>query len=226
MANPFQGVAQMGVNEFWGWLQDLSNKGAQLKAQLSTDRNQLMAAYTAARNDPDKVKGAAHMKALDPLVHNNSTLRLRYRDLAGKFKEAVDAASSMLQRAGLTTPTLTGLGVAPLIILGIAIAAAAAAWGIYESVALATQAQRQATTALLAILSDPNASPEAKLAAANALAKKAAEGNPFDLSQVTPILIGVLAIMVAPQVLSMIKSRPAAVQNPRRRRRARYRRAA
>jgi hypothetical protein len=210
VANPFQGVAQMGVNEFWSWLQELSNKGAQLKADLSADRLQLMNLYTEARNDPDKARGAAHMKALDPVINNNSKLRLQYQDLATKFNDAVNGASALLKKAGLSTPTLSDLGIAPIIILGVALAAAATAWGIYEAVRAATDAQRRATAGLANILSDPNATPAEKLAAAQGLSRQAAQGNPFDLGKVTPILIGVLLIMVAPTVLSMIPKRRAA----------------
>jgi hypothetical protein len=210
MGNPFAGVAQMGINEFWSWLQHLSDLGKQVKADLSSDRAQLMALYTQARNDTDAARGHAHMKALDPLVHNNSALRLRYQSLAAKFNEAVNGASALLKKAGLSTPQLSGLGVAPLIILGVALAAAAAAWGIYQAVRVGTDAQRKATTALAKLLADPNATPAEKLLAAQALAKKAREANPFDLGNLTPVLAIVLAIMVAPTVLKMVESRRAA----------------
>jgi hypothetical protein len=206
MANPFQGVAQMGVNEFWGWLQALSTNAKKVKADLDADRSQLMMLYSDARNDTDKARGAAHMKALDPLVHNNSALRLRYLDLVAKFKGVVNGVASALKAAGLSTPELSGLGVAPAVIAIGLIVAAAAAWGVYETVAVATAAQRKATNALANILADPSASDQEKLVAAQALAKQAAQSNPFDLGKLTPILIGVLAIMVAPTVLSMVKS--------------------
>lgn len=209
MANPFMGAAQMGVNEFWSWLQDLSNKGAQLKADLSADRLQLMNLYTLARNDSDKARGAAHMKALDPVINNNSMLRLRYQDLASKFKSAVDGASALLKKAGLSTPTLSGLGIAPIIILGVALAAAATAWAIYESVRTATDSQRRATAALANILADPNATPAEKLAAAQGLTKPAGQ-NPFDLGAIAPILGLVVLVMVLPSVTQMLPKRRAA----------------
>lgn len=213
MANPFQGIAQMGVNEFWAGLQQLQTFGNQVKADLTADRTQLMNLYTQARNDSDPVRGAANMKALDPIVNNNSVLRLKYQDLAAKFNEAVNGASALLKQAGLSTPTLSGLGIIPagIIILGVALAAAAAAWAIYASLAVATAAQRTATSSLADIINHPqNYTPAQVKAAADALAKNAKAANPFDLSNVTPILIGVLAIMVAPTVLSMVKSRKAA----------------
>jgi hypothetical protein len=213
MANPFQGLAQMGVNEFWAGLQQLQTFGNQLKADLTADRTQLMNLYTQARNDSDPVRGAAHMKALDPIVNNNSVLRLKYQDLAAKFNEAVNGASSLLRQAGLSTPTLSGLGIIPvgIVVLGVALLAAATAWGIYEGMAVATAAQRTATASLATIIANPqNYTPAEVAAAADAIAKKAKEANPFDLSSVTPILIGILAIMVAPTILGMVKSRKAA----------------
>jgi hypothetical protein len=210
VANPFQGVAQMGVNEFWGWLQALSDNAKKVKADLEADRAQLMALYTNARNDTDKARGSAHMKALDPLVHNNSVLRLRYQDLVAKFKSVVNGVAGALKKAGLSAPTLSGLGLAPIVIALGLILAAATAWGIYESLAVATASQRKATDALAHCASDPTLSPEQRAKCLDALKKGAAAGNPFDLSKITPILVAVLAIMVAPQILSMVKARRAA----------------
>jgi hypothetical protein len=159
MANPLQGVTQLGVNEFWGLLQQLQSLGSHVKSDLSADRLQLMSLYNQARNDPDTARGGAAMKSLDPLVHNNSALRLKYQDLATKFNQAVNGASSLLKKAGLTTPTLSGLGIAPVVIIGVAVIALAAAFAIYETVRFGTDAQRRATTAMSALLADPNTTP-------------------------------------------------------------------
>lgn len=208
MANPLVGVAQLGVNEFWGFLNQLSQLGKKVRDDLSADRLTLTSLYTQARNDTDKVRGAAHMKALDPVIHNNSVLRLRYQDLVSKFNEAVAGASSMLKKAGLSTPALSGLGVAPIIIIaGAALVALAAAFTIYEAIRVATDAQRKATGALVKILSDPTATPEEKAAAAAALAKGAGTNLFGDL---TPLLGIIAVIVVAPPLIRAFSGRRSA----------------
>jgi hypothetical protein len=148
------------------------------------------------------------MKALDPLVHRNSQLRLQYQSLVGKFKEAVAGASALLKKAGLTTPTLSGLGVAPLVIVGVALIALAAAFTLYETVRVATDAQRRSTAEMSRIIEDPNATPEQKKAALDALQKGA--GMPSIFGELTPILGIVAVIVIGPSLLRMFQNRRAA----------------
>lgn len=204
MANPFVGIAQIGVNDFWSLLQQLQAGGNKIKADLSTDRLQLMNAYTAARNDSDAARGAAAMNALIPLIHQNSTLRLQYQGLAQKFTDTVNAASSWLRQAGLSTPTLSGMGDVTILVVGTALLLAAAAWGIYEALAVATSSQRQATQALVKLLNDPTTTPEQKAAAAKALAKGAGTpppGDPFGIGNLVMPLALIAAIILVPKIL-------------------------
>jgi hypothetical protein len=211
MGNPFAGVAQLGVNQFWNGLQQLQNKGNSIKAGLSADRLQLMNLYTIARNDPDQARGAANMKALDPVIHQNSVLRMQYQDLVSKFNQAVNGASTLLKRAGLTTPTLSGLGFEPvsdIVIVGVAILAAATAWGIATAVLAATSAQRARTAALAAMMSNPNLTPDQRAAAAKALAKDLPKDNLF--GDLTPLVAIAAIIYLGPSVMKMLEGRKSA----------------
>lgn len=205
-------IVQMGVDAFWGQLQNLETGARNVLADLNADKAQLQAAYADSKRDPNPASRAASQAALQPLIHNNSVLRLRYRDLVAKYNEAVAAASSVLKSAGLTTPQL---GAVPLLVLVpvAAVAALGVAFAILEAVRLQTEAQRKATNALLAILADPNATPDEKKSAAAALAKGAAKPPPGlfpDLGQLVPILGLVAVIVLGPQLLSAFAPRRAA----------------
>jgi hypothetical protein len=214
MANPFTGIAQMGVNDFWGLLQQLQSLGNQLKADLDADRSDLIDLYNTARSQPDPAVAQAQMSALDPLVHNNSSRRLQYQDLVTKFNQAVNGASGLLNDAGLSTPTLSGLGIAPLVLVaGAALLVAAAAWGVYEAVRAATDAQRNSTNAMQQIIANPTAYTPAEVqSAAAALAAQARNVNPdpFNLNALIPILGLVAAILLVPKILELLPKRRAA----------------
>ena len=200
-------VVQMGVDAFWAQLGNLQAKARAVLADLDTDKAQLQAAYTATRSDPDTRRRAVSQTALQPLIHNNSVLRLRYRDLVAKFNQAVSAASSALKSAGLTTPQL---GAVPILVPVVAVTALGVAFAIYQTVRIQTDAQRRATSALLAILNDPNSSPDEKAAAAAAIAKTATQKPPDLFASLVPILGIVALIVVGPQLLRTFESRRAA----------------
>jgi hypothetical protein len=208
-------VAQMAVDAFWAQLTRLEALAGRLRADLAADKLELQNAYTAARANPDPEQGAAAMAALNPLIHNNSALRMRFNELNAAFTNAVNGASAVLKRAGLSTPalsTLSGLGQAQLLVPVVAVAALATAFVIYQSVRTATDSQRRATAAMLDILRDPSSSPADKAAAAAALRRAASipPVNPFDLGALVPIGVIVLAIVVGPQLLRQFGPRRAA----------------
>jgi hypothetical protein len=199
------------ANAFWGQLQRLENLSHGLKADLESDRLALMKAYSAARSDPNKSRGSTHQQILNPQIHNNSVLRLRYRDLTAKFNAAVSAASAALKKIGITPSTLSGLGqLGPIPVVPIiAVTALGAAFLIYESVRTATDAQRKATAGLLKILSDPTASDEQKKEAAAALRKTATTptSDIFGFGNLVPVLGIIAAIIIVPQVLKALPRR-------------------
>lgn len=205
-------IVQMGIDSFWSQLQRLENLAKPLAADLEADRLALQSAYSEARRASDPAVAALHQKLLQPQIHRNSTLRLQFRDLVSKFNQAVNGASAVLKRAGFSTPQLSGLGAAVIIVPVVAVAALLAAFAIYETVRTATDAQRRATTELIKILHDPTSTEAEKAQAAVALAKAAGTPPPlgFDLGAVVPILGLVAVIMLGPQILGMIPKRRAA----------------
>lgn len=206
-------VAQMTVDAFYSQLQSLSAKSRTVKAALEQNRLELMRLWNATRQDPDRQRAARHQAALRPLTHRNSVLRMRHRDLVTKFNAAVRAASSALTQVGIVAPELSGLGIAPALVLVpvVAVAALASAWLIYQSVRTSTEAQRKATAALATVLSDPQLSDEDRRLAIAALAKKTAAEDKglFDVSGLIPLAGIVALIILGPPLLQAFTSRRA-----------------
>jgi hypothetical protein len=205
-------VVQMGVDAFWAQLQAVENRAKRVIADLNVDKARLQAAYTSTKNDPDTRRRAQNQAALQPLIHNNSVLRLRYRELVAKFNATVQAASDILKRAGLSTPGLSGceqLGVAPLVIGGVAVAGLAAMLLILKAIETATQSQRQRTDALIRCMEDPSLTPEARERCAAALRADTPKGL-LDLSGMVPALAIVALIVLGPQLMRTIGARRAA----------------
>jgi hypothetical protein len=103
-------VAQWTADQFWKQLEWVAAKGRSQKAQLAAQKLALQTAYTAARNAGDQ----ATMTALEPLIHKNSELRVRYQDLASAYNDIVEKARAWLGEHGIQEPpVLAGLGVLP-----------------------------------------------------------------------------------------------------------------
>lgn len=104
MANP---VAQWTADQFWKQIQWVAAQGRTQKSRLAQQKLELQSAYSAARakNDPGL------MAALQPLIHKNSELRLRWDDLRTNFNSVVEKARGFLGSHGINEPpTLAGLG--------------------------------------------------------------------------------------------------------------------
>ena len=192
------GVVQMGVDAFWSQIQKLQALSTKLKSDLLADKAQLTALWSATKRDADAKRAAANQKLLAPLIHQNSTLRVRYQSLAAKFNEAVAAARASLERAGYRVPAnLSGMGVAPLVVIGgAAVAALGTAFLIYQSVRVATDAQRTKVNALARAMADPTLTPEQRELALRALAETDTRPPGTDLFKDLAPVLGVIALLV------------------------------
>jgi len=204
------GPVQWTVTEFWRQLQSIENQIRAVDAKLQADKATLTALYAQARKQYEPA-GSHDRAYLEPLIHHNSVLRLSYlAPVKSKFNAAVAAASSALKRAGYTTPSLSGLGVVPALIivpvaavtaLGLAAAAVVIVYRLTES-----QVNRTATAR--AIFGDPNTSPEEKLRLAAAFQqemetekKTAPPPMGFDVSWILPTAAVIALIVLGPQLL-------------------------
>ncbi len=202
-------VAQMAVNEFWTSIQALKSTAKNESAALEANRRKLIAANHDARMDPDKKRSAEHLAILAPLVHRNSVLRMRYRDLVGKFNAAVKAATSVLNKAGLTVPTTLGQIETGVVVGVVAVSALGTAWAIAYSIQRARRNLDNATDLAIRVLSDPSSTPEQRRAAQHVLdiAAKTTPKGPLglDFGSLTVPLAIVAAIVLLPPVLKAFK---------------------
>ncbi len=210
-------VLQMAVNDFWNSVTDLQANAEYEQSIMDDTRRKLIAAYSDARRDPDPARARSRMATLDPVVHQNNQIRLKYRDLVAAFNQAVNAAQDLIRKAGLTVPRqLSGLGQLEtgVVIIGVAVSVLGTAWLILLWIKAANKANVDATDAAIAISKDPNATPEQRAAARDAILKRAKTppppGNPFDLSGLVVPLGLVALIMLGPQVLRMLPQRKTA----------------
>jgi len=204
------GPVQWTVTEFWKQLQNVQNQIKAVDAKLRADKATLTALYSQARQQYEPA-GAHDRAYLDPLIHQNSVLRLSYlAPVKSKFNAAVAAASSALKSAGYTTPNLSGLGVVPAVIIVPAVAVAAL--GIAAAAVLVvyrlTESQVNRTATARAIFSDPNTSPEQKLQLAGAFQqemetekKNAPPALGFDVGWILPTTAVIALIVLGPQLL-------------------------
>jgi len=214
-------VVQWGIDEFYAQLQNLENIAAGLKNRANANRLDLMHLWDATKTQPEPTR-TKNQQLLNPLIHQNSVLRTQYlAPITAKFNEAVNAASAVIRQAGYQAPaTLSGLGIAPVLIIvptvAITAVVVALAWASVASKQL--DVQNKNTQNVAAIINDHTLTPAqrtAELAAltsnqqAAAAAAKAAGAPPpgFDLTQLTPILIGIAAILVLPSLLPLIHPR-------------------
>ena len=207
MANPVQWT----VDQFWAQLQSVKNQITAVDSSLASNKTQLQAMYTTART-----AGDTHgMAVLNPLIHQNSVLRLSYlKPIKDDFNKAVAAASNALKAAGLTTPQLSGMGVVPALVI-VPVICVTLVLGMIAAVKIVnrmTQAQITDTETTKAILTNPNTTPAEKLALADAQ-KKAAEQRlkdnppPFDVGALVGPLALVALIVLGPQIMRMLPAR-------------------
>ena len=206
MANPVQWT----VTEFWRQLQTVENLIHAVETALNADRTKLSALYAEARKEYDPA-GAHDRAYLEPLIHQNSVLRISYlAPVKAKFNGAVASASAALRKAGYNTPNLTGLGVVPALII-VPVAAATLLGIAYAAVLVVnrlTQAQITRTATAAAIFADPNTTPAQKLQLAAGFQqemqkeKDTAPPPPgFDTGWIVPAVALVAAIVLGPQLL-------------------------
>ena len=210
-------VAQMAVNDFWNSVTDLQAQAEYEQAIMDDSRQKLIAAYSDARRDPDPTRAASRMAALDPAVHQNSQIRLKYRDLVSAFNQAVNGAKDLIRKAGLIVPNqLAGLGQIEtgIVIIGVAVAALGTAWLILQWIQSANKANVDLVDSAIAIANDPSATPQQRAAARDAITKRTATPPPpggfFDVSSLIPLAGLVALIVVGPKILDMMPKRKAA----------------
>jgi hypothetical protein len=203
------GPVQWTVTEFWKQLQNVQNQIKAVDAKLQADKATLTALYSAARKQLDPA-GAHDRAYLEPLIHQNSVLRMSYlAPVKSKFNAAVAAASSALRGAGYTTPNLSGLGIAPAVIIvpAVAVAALGIAGAAVLVVYRLTEAQINRTATARAIFSDTRTTPEQKLQLAGEFQKemetekKTAPPPAFDTGWIVPAAALIALVVLGPQLL-------------------------
>jgi hypothetical protein len=205
-------LAQMAVDKFWKSVMQLEQAGRDERAKMVATRQKLIVAAHEARTDPDPDRSKARMALLNPLIHENSVVRMRYRDLAAKFNSAVHGARGVLAKAGLTVPhDLSGLGqiettAAVILVPVVAVAALGLGWEIYNTVKAQNQANTDAVDEAIRVSRDPSASPADVSAARSSIMRRAATPPPahqglFDVSSLVPLAAMVAAIVIVPPLL-------------------------
>jgi hypothetical protein len=211
MANPIQ----WSVDTLYNEIGKLEAEGRNEIAALNDQKARLQDAYTRARTANDQPM----MTFLQPLIHRNSSLRIKAKEFAARFNELVGKASGFLKHAGLTVPaTITGMGIAPALVIvpAAVVAVGLICWGILHEmnsgrIAIDNALQTQGPE-LLKIIQDPAAPPDQKAAASAAYKKLLGEAGAQDdwVKQLTPILGLVALIVIAPSVLKMLPGKRAA----------------
>ena len=204
------GPVQWTVTEFWKQLQNVQNQIHAVDSALQADKATLTALYAQARKEYDPA-GAHDRAYLEPLIHQNSVLRLSYlAPVKAKFNAAVSAASAALRSAGYTTPNLSGLGLVPAVIIvpAIAVTLLGLAAGAVLIVNRLTESQINRTATARAIFSDPSTSFDQKLQLAGAFQqemdnekKNAPPPLGIDLGWILPTAVVVAVIVLGPQLL-------------------------
>jgi len=212
-------LAQMTVNAFWREITKLEQAAKTEAAALATQKLRLQHAYTQARNNSDMRRGAEQRRALEPIIHRNSVLRLRYRDLAGKFNSLMNGARNLLDKAGLTAPVpLSGMGVVPVVavVSAATVAGLAIAWGIVHEIARGRNDVDRAYAKAVEVFFDPNSKEDEKQAAQKVIdaatkpGGSARGGDPLGLGNLVP-LVGIAAVVIlGPQLLKTFGGRRSA----------------
>jgi hypothetical protein len=219
MANPVQWT----IDQVYSGIQVIYDLLTKAMSDLDANRTELTHLWTATKSEPAAL-AAVHQKALAPLIHQNSVIRLTYvRPVIDKYKEIVSKGSKLLESKGYHARTLadaprTGLGlfgVDDLVVLGGLLAVCTTAVIVVQRL---TQAQINATETQKKIMSDSRTSVEQKLAlseAAAAAAKQAAEdaakGFPLPKWEELVPILGLVALLVfAPTIKALLPRREAA----------------
>lgn len=209
-------VVQWSIDQFWAELQNLENIAVGLKNSLNANKLRLQGLWSQTTRDPDAARRAKNQALLQPLIHQNSVLRVSYlAPIVAKFNQAGNAAAAALRSAGYRVPTLSGLGAAIIIAPVAAVTIVVAALALAYIADRMTHSLNTSTDAVARVIGDPTTSVAEKdrlLASIKAEQEAVAKNKPagFDLGDVAPILLGVAAIMVLPTITRLIPSRRAA----------------
>ena len=206
-------VVQLTVDAFMQQAQAIKDQLDQTTADLTADAATLGQLYQTAQANMDPYRDAF----IAPAIHQNTVLRIQYlKPAKTMYVNAVNSAAGVLRSAGLTAPNLSGLGIAPAILVPLAavtlLAACAAAAYVVQRL---TQAQINNTSTLQGVMANANLTPDQKLAQVNALnanmdAQRKANPPPFDVSQLVLPLAIVAAIVIAPSLLRLLPQRKGA----------------
>ncbi len=201
-------VVQMTVDAFWRSLQSLQRAAQEQAAALEANRQRLIVLYRdTVRENPDPADAAVAKRALDPRIHRNSELRVRYRDVVAKFNQAVTAARSVLERAGFEPTELSGMGVIPLAVPLIAVSALGVAWAIVTAIKAINDPESTAIRSLERTLRDPATTTQERDQAAQGIQdwlnrqQPRGAGDPLGLGNLIPVAALVAAIVLLPPLL-------------------------
>src|SRR5882672_5857633 len=101
------GAVQWTIDQLWGGLQRIENGFKTVKADLDADKARLTQLYNETRSDTNAQRRADNQALLNPLVHQNSVLRLSYlAPIRDKYEQAIKLAQNTLKAAGYTAPDL------------------------------------------------------------------------------------------------------------------------
>jgi len=204
-------AVQWSIDQLWTQIQRLAALAKRLRDDLQANKAELTALWSQTRLDKDPRRRAANQALLRPLIHRNSELRLSYlAPITAKFNAAIGIASAALKRAGYTAPSLGGLGAVFVIAPLAAVTAITVALALAGTAIVLTQAQRNRTAAVRAIIGDSSTTPEQKAALLKAFqdevaaeTKAAAAERPggFDFGMLVPLAAIVAAIVLGPPLL-------------------------
>lgn len=93
-------LPQWTADKFWSQIQWVAAQGREQKARLDQQKLDLQHAYSDARAAND----TKTMSSLEPLIHRNSELRIRWNDLRTGFNDVVGKARSFLAEHGIEEP--------------------------------------------------------------------------------------------------------------------------
>jgi hypothetical protein len=201
------GPVQWTIDQLWSGLQQIRNGFNSVSADLKADQAQLTSLWSATKRDTNAARRAANQALLQPLIHQNSVLRLSYlAPIKANYDGAVARASSLLKKAGYTTPNLSGLGFVFEIAPATAVVLVTVALAALATVVVLTQAQRTNTSNVARILGDPSTTPEQKKALLEALNKANKSLPPplipnLDFGAIAWGLAAVAAIVIVPKLL-------------------------
>lgn len=202
-------AVQWTIDQLWAGLQKIEDGFNSITASLAADKAQLTALWSQTKADASPSRAAANQALLQPLIHQNSVLRINYaQPLKDKYNQAVELASNALKSAGYSTPTLSGMGdlvIAPLAAVTIVVAALA----LLATVIVLTQAQRQNTANVAKIIGDPSTTPAQKQALLDAINKANKSLPPpggLDFGWIPWAIGGVLGIMLLPKLIPSRRS--------------------